>query len=309
MAIARRTGAISSVGFVTTNAVVLAAPPNQTQFDLMLVAIQSQSSPGTWTLPTGWSQSQLGNVSVGTLWLSLFWKVVTASEPGTYSFQCTNNITGNAVIAEWQATDTVVPMDVAMTSATGTTSPNPCPAITPVTNNVFIVSVLGCTNAISGWTAPVTAPTTNSFVEESPSNGSVQIFDQGPVTGAQSARSFTPGGTTSNRIGVSIALRPATAAPSGQHIVTGSGSFAIATPVAVSVTLTSIPSGIGTAKGNPTRYFNLGNIAWATPNGAIRQHFLSLATELVIAPMSDATTMYYSLVPGMTATIQELSAP
>lgn len=96
--------------------------------------------------------------------------------------------------------------------------------------------------------------------------------------------------------------------PPGTHIVSGAGSVAISSPAGVTVALTGIPASVGQSKGNPARYQSIGSIVFGTAAGNLRHYFLSLDTELVVAPVPDATILYYSILPGITATITELSA-
>jgi len=304
MAIARRVGAT-----VTNNGnspLTVSKPPNIVQADLMVTIIVSGTAIVV-TAPTGWSQSNLGNVAASSLFTQLWWKLAGPSEPSSYTWNWTNPSTpGQFFTGGWLGCDLSQPIDVAFTHANGTTTPDAAAAITYGAANAWVLTFLSSVNNIH-WTAPVTTPVTNLFLSTS---GGLDIFDSGPeVSSPVAARTFTPSGTSGVWIANSVALRPATAGGGGSHTVTGVGSFAITSPVAISVTLTGIPGSASLSQGNPNRYNKLGSIAWATPNGAIRQYFLSMAIELIIAPISDATTLYYSLAPGMTAVIQELSTP
>jgi hypothetical protein len=99
-----------------------------------------------------------------------------------------------------------------------------------------------------------------------------------------------------------VALPPAAATV---HTLTGSGQVAIASPVAIDIALTGLAGSLGTGKGNPTRYFQLGNIAWGTSLGFGRNYYLEHANEIVVAPFGTCTLLAYSFAPGITATVTE----
>jgi hypothetical protein len=125
------------------------------------------------------------------------------------------------------------------------------------------------------------------------------------AAGQATARTATYSSTITSRVGTTTAyaaLAPVT--PTG-HVLTGSGVQAISNPVAIDIQLTGIPASLGIAKGNPTRYFNLGNIAWGTSLGYGRNYYLEHASEIVVAPFATCTQLAYSFAAGITATVTE----
>lgn len=124
-------------------------------------------------------------------------------------------------------------------------------------------------------------------------------------TGQTTARTVTYGSTTTNRVETTTAYA-ALAPPSAVvHTLSGSGQVAIANPVAIDIALTGLAGSLGTGKGNPVRYFELGNIAWGTALGFGRNYYLEHANEIVVAPFATCTLLAYSFAPGITATVTE----
>lgn len=294
-----------SSGNFPTWPVDISRPTGVNAGDLMLLSFVSSSALGAITPPTGWSQTSLGSFSGTGLFMQVWWRLAGGSEPLTYHWLAANNtVPAQWIFATYSGVSQSTPIDVAWQTATGTTTPDNCPAITTVTDGCAILSWLAAVNNIS-WTAPVTSPVTAVRLN---TGGGQELFDSIPYNhGTIAARTFTPSGTSGRWLAATIAIRPSgTVVHSG---LTGTGSVAVSSPPAVQITMTGIPAGIGQGKGNPPRYFDLGNIAWGTGNGALRNWYLEHSTELVIAPISDASVIYYSFAPGVTGSITELTSP
>jgi hypothetical protein len=304
LAIARETS-----GTVNGNALGgpfnVAVPSGIHSGDVLLYFMVSASTLGATTPPTGWSQTSLGTVTRTGLVVQVWSHVAGASEPANYVWNYANSsVHCQWLLVAWTGVSNTTPIDVAMTSANGTTTPDSAAAITPVTANAWVVTHLAAVNNIS-WTAPVTTPATNTYVTTGLGE---DLFDEGPCTSFPiGARTFTPSGTSGAWIAISIALRPA--AGTIHTGLTGSGSVGVASPGAIQVVCSGTISAGGTGVGNPARYFGLGNISWATANGAMRNFFIEHSTELIPAPINDATTVYYSFAPGVTGQITELATP
>jgi hypothetical protein len=304
MAISREVGGTAS-GNAPTGPFSVPVPSGIHAGDVLLFFITSASTLGTTTPPTGWSQTSLGNVSRTGLVTQVWSHVAGGSEPANYTWSYVNNtIPAQWELLSWTGVSNTSPIDVTFTSANGSTTPDAAAAITPVTSNSWVITGLFSVNNIH-WTAPTTTPATNVYIT---TGGGADIFDEGPCTSFPvAARTFTPSGTSGAWIAVSIALRPAAGVVHSG--LTGTGSISVAQPAAIQVVVTGAYTVGGTGIGNPARYFGVGNIAWATVNGALRNYYLEHVTELIVAPFATASTVYYSFAPGVTGTITELAAP
>jgi hypothetical protein len=283
----------------------VAAPLGLLAGDLVLLSLDSGSALGTVTLPLGWSSTSVGGISNTSIFDQTFWHLATGADSGGWVFSWVNNsIQAQAVLRIYRGVDQVTPIDATWQTASGTGTPDTAAAITVATANAFVESHLVAVNNVT-WTAPVTTPATTLYRSTAGGN---DVFYEGPVSaGALAARTFTPSGTTGRWVSSSIAIRPSAAITHSG--LTFSGSISVSTPAAIKVVMTGSLSTGGQGLGNPTRYFGLGNIAWATANGPLRNYYLEHSTELILAPMTDATTIYYSFAGGITGAITELTAP
>lgn len=96
-------------------------------------------------------------------------------------------------------------------------------------------------------------------------------------------------------------------AVAGTHIVTGRGNFTVGTCSWLSVSLSAHAV---QSKGNaePPNYFHLGQLSWATANGAMVAYPVTRDLDLVQLP-AGMRKVYYQFAPGLTATIVELTSP
>ncbi len=86
--------------------------------------------------------------------------------------------------------------------------------------------------------------------------------------------------------------------------VTGTGTLSISSPSTILVDITPTPVVLGTGKGNPTRYFDLGNVSFGKDGYFSRNYYLEHEHERISAPFA-ADTLAYSIGTGLTATITE----
>lgn len=89
--------------------------------------------------------------------------------------------------------------------------------------------------------------------------------------------------------------------------LTGQGSFAVADLLGVKVNVTTLPTQLGEAVGEPTFLFDVGWLSILTGDGLIEERRVS-ASQVVWTPrlMSEAVTLGYSFHPGVVATVTEL---
>jgi len=89
--------------------------------------------------------------------------------------------------------------------------------------------------------------------------------------------------------------------------LTGNGSITFSgVPVAVKVTLTTIPGWVGLEVGSPNFYFDVGWLTFATSEGSYAQQRLDLQEQLLTVPVLSGSAGY-TLKNGIVATITELT--
>jgi hypothetical protein len=88
--------------------------------------------------------------------------------------------------------------------------------------------------------------------------------------------------------------------------LTGNGSITFSgLPVALKVTLTTIPPWIGLDVGSPNFYFDVGFLAFATSEGSYASTRITFATEVMTVPLL-SSSVGYTLDNGVIASITEL---
>jgi hypothetical protein len=89
--------------------------------------------------------------------------------------------------------------------------------------------------------------------------------------------------------------------------LTGNGSITFGgLPVAIKVTLTTIPPAVGFEVGSPDFYFDVGFLTFATSEGSYSQQRIELQDQLLTVPVL-AGSVGYTLKNGVVATITELT--
>lgn len=96
--------------------------------------------------------------------------------------------------------------------------------------------------------------------------------------------------------------------PGSTHTVSGTGSFAMATPTWLSVSITGRPARLTSGAANPANWYHVGMVSWGTANGAITAHPITRDLELLQLPPGQ-NTLWYAFVSGVTAVITELTGP
>jgi hypothetical protein len=288
---------VQTAGTVTS--LTCNAPASLADGDL-LVAVAMYDASSTLTLPTGWAHvTGSPQTTSPDLRASMIWKKASG-EPSSYAFAVTGG--GHiftVAMARWTGIQ-ASPFDISA-AAGATASTISAPTVTTTATDDLVVRGVATWNATT-----VTFASGTSRVLAGTGGDLVRIADQNQSTAGATGTNVATA-NTGNEMAAFTAAFKQSSTPT-LHTVTGSGSFSIGASVALEITLTGIPAACGTGKGNPVRYFDLGNIAWATSHGTLRNFYLEHAHELVLAPASGFTTIYYSLQSGITAVIQELSA-
>lgn len=98
--------------------------------------------------------------------------------------------------------------------------------------------------------------------------------------------------------------------PGATHsTLSGTGTLTVPTLIGIKLTLTTIPTAIGTEAGSPLEYFDAGWFSWGTTDGFKAREFISHSPQLSFpSEAAQYTRIGYSLSPGVVASIQELYA-
>lgn len=92
------------------------------------------------------------------------------------------------------------------------------------------------------------------------------------------------------------------------HTVSGSGSFAVASPSFLKTSITGRPSIVTSGAANPPNWYHVGMLSWGTANGVLTAYPVTRDLDLVQLP-AGMNIVYYEFVSGVTAVITELGGP
>ena len=264
----------------------------------LLVAAFNYDATSTLVMPSGWAHVTGSPATVaGAARYACVWKIASA-EGSTFAFSqtgCSHIFVG--LLARYENINAAPAPVSAVTTATSSTVTGP--TVTSTVNDSLIVRL-----ALSDGASSLAFASGTSRLLHGENGDLIRLVDSNQATAGATGTNVATANTSNHLAAFTVAFKQG-ASPT-THVVTGSGSFSIGTCAAISASYTGIPSSLGTGKGNPVRYFELGNVAWATANGASRNYYLEHNPELIVAPFVGATTFYYSLLPGVTATFTEL---
>jgi hypothetical protein len=287
-------------GYGTLPTSLTLGKPNGTQLGDLLVLVSLYGFALTATLPSGFAHVTGSPQTFSTNNRMLFaWKIAGGSEPASYTLGNSGGSGGYEAAALIRYTGIAAAPTPVSAVATATATTIATPTVTTTAADSLVLRAVGTFNAAS---LSIASGTVRALQGAGGDLLMVAELDKATVgaTGTDVATA-----NTSNAMQSIVAAFLQTTGPV-THSVSGAGSFSINSPPALSVVLSGIPSRLGTGKGNPVRYFELGNISIGSANGQMRNYFLEHATELVLCPFATATEVYYSFPVGVTATISEL---
>jgi hypothetical protein len=275
-----------------------AKPTGVSSGNLLWALVYTQNGLLNW--PDGWIADGHSVDDGGAIYA--WGHKVAGAEPSTYTWKC-NTGSWNILLESFASTvqlDTTNIVDQyanVKASATATTLAGARP-FEVYAGDLIIRWASSNSSASTTWPAGVT--------NLQNSNGMGDAWEVQASAGQATARTVTFGSSVTNRSETCAAYAALPPIAPTAHVLTGSGQISIASPVAIDIALTGLAGSLGTGKGNPTRYFQLGNIAWGTSLGFGRNYYLEHANEIVVAPFATCTLLAYSFAAGISATVTEL---
>jgi MSHA biogenesis protein MshQ len=212
--------AAAQVAFVATSNVTASGAVSSVQIPgpsglvaghvmLALVAQRGNATPTVKvsSVPTGWTLVR--NTTDGSaIGMSIYWKLATASEPGTYQFELNASDRASGAIVAFSGVDTVSPIDASASQANAASTTYTAPSVTTSTANTMLVAFYSASD-----TNNVAAPSgmTSAFSVSSgagPNGLSVSVaYATQPSAGASGTRLST-GNSSQISLGALVALKP-----------------------------------------------------------------------------------------------------
>ena len=187
----------------------MARPGTSTPGDLLLAVVRQRRTTATVSAPPGWN---LVRTDAGSARSTLFYKVTTSNEPGTYAFGTGTSVADLAAhILRYSGIDTSSPGSPILASAvksnTGTKSGSSvvAPSLTPSMPGALYVAFWS-----AGKSASVSSPT--GLTERSETSALMALASADtvlPSTTSSGTRSAALSVSADRRIGQAVLLRPA----------------------------------------------------------------------------------------------------
>ena len=293
----------STTGQTSNISLTINKPTGVVTGDVMLVNI-AQVGSGTLSSPTlpGWTLISGANLGTNDRWGAVLYKIATASEPTSYTFALSNNVTGGVgSIVAFTGVDVSgsTPFDVA-SPAIQTTNNNNVNAtqISTVTNNSAVIMFGQVANSSPTWndnawqTATSPGALNELYDDRKTTGGNVSVGAAWAIknnTGSTGAGRATISSSQRNG-GILVALRPYTYKSQITGVSTGSTTWCPGETRNVSVTIQNI--GTATWSDGPSRDFNIG-IKWNT-NGTSWSDYNVRVDAENLAP-GDSKTYNFSI--------------
>jgi hypothetical protein len=185
--------------------------PSGVQAGDVMIATVDADGAGSIAVPSGWSATGLYNAVSQFGWSQVVFRVATASEPASYSWNLVTSRKAVGTIVDYIGVDNAAPIQTNATG-TGTTSPAVAPAITTTSAQQRVISGVGGANAAGAFAftppAGVTDRTAVYTSTGTPRVGNdVADFIQ-VAAGLTPTRSFTIAPTTTPWSAITIGLKP-----------------------------------------------------------------------------------------------------
>lgn len=212
MPIAFRAADGANTGTGTATSIAVNVPAGTVDGDVMVAVVFTTGGTGAEiSAPAGWTT--VNNTEVGTVLAVATFYRVASSEPASYTFtfDTTSSRQGGAIISSYSGVDNTTPVDVNDVLTESASDANfDCPSVTTTVDDCMLV----CTG---GWQSTATASWpagTDERQEQNTSHASVNrsggvADDLLGAAGPTGTRTVTLSGNGSDKVGTSVALRPA----------------------------------------------------------------------------------------------------
>jgi hypothetical protein len=185
--------------------------------DVMIAAVTTTPSSVPITAPAGWTLIQAVTQATATSnRVSTYYRVAGVAEPSAYTWPLSTAHAGAAGgIASFSGVDNVSPINVSLGQATASSLNHAAPSITTTVANAMLVTVHEYASGRS-WTPPAGMTEAVDQASRSASTAGVTLemnYLLLGAAGATGAKTATASASADTGATVSIALRPAAAAP------------------------------------------------------------------------------------------------
>ena len=213
--------ASSSASSSPTNSITVTQPTSLVTGDLMLALISQRSSPpldqNMVSVPSGWTLVQyLGDgSSVGLL---IYRKLVTASEPASYSWTLGSSGRTAAAIVAFRGVDSSSPIDVSGGQSNAASTSYTAPSVATTVAGTLLLSVYSAVDGSSSISAVTGMTQAFSVVTGAGTNGLVMasFYATQAAAGATGSRTSTANRSLVN-LGALLALKAASAVTGPDH--------------------------------------------------------------------------------------------
>ena len=232
-------------------------------------------------------------------------RVASASEPATYTWTIDSTTYGTVLVDRYTGfaarQENCLLNSMGADAAASSASLAIPRIVAEDTNNLIIYGADNNGSSVTRFSSGVTLAGHNTAA---PAMG-WELASNTLVT----ARTATYSPASTNRI-VSVvgyyAGLAGAGSPTAHTSLSGTGSISVTSLSAIQVHLTTLPARLGTGLGNPTRYFEVGNVAFGSGGYYGRNFYIEHDQELILMPFAFVDTIKYSFASGIVATITEL---
>lgn len=229
--------------------------------DTVIAAIAVASSTVTVTTPSGWTALPL--VTSGGFRVATFRRVATSSEGSFYTFHASATVGLVALAVAYAGVDTSAPVDV-QGSATATSTTATAPSVTTSGAERMVVTV---TAGLASTTVstPAGATTRTDVTGAGTGVPSIRLADFLQAAAGATGNKTSTLGTSTNNVGIQIALKPANLAPNAPTLTAPVGGASFDRTAAKTFTWTISDPDVGdTQSAYDLQYRLVGGSSWTT---------------------------------------------
>ncbi len=200
--------------------------------DLLIAVIQKQANGSITAAPAGWTQVLDERTTTTTnsgCHVLVYAKVMTASEPSSYTWEVGTTVSGAIAIAAYRGVNVSNVAGLQISATQNDSSSNTslvAPSLTTVDDNAWLVCAYGLNPSTTSGTASFSTPTgmserydSNLTSDGTTLRAGLGFFDQTIAAAGSTGTKTSTAGNDGRSVSVSIALEPATivAAEENEH--------------------------------------------------------------------------------------------